>query len=225
MLQLPCDWKDFLKEETSKPYFEKLSEFVENEYSTKTIYPPKPQLFFALKLVKPQDVKVVILGQDPYINPGQAHGLCFSVADGAKCPPSLLNIYKALEYDLGITPTKNGNLEGWAQQGILMLNAILTVREGSTQSHSGHGWETFTDSIIHKLANLPQKKVFLLWGNYARKKTALIKGDQNLVLQAVHPSPLSFHHGFLQCKHFSQTNKFLQDNNLKPIDWAFRSHS
>ena len=185
------------------------------------IYPPDPYRVF--RLTQPQDVRVVILGQDPYHGYGQANGLCFSVGEGVACPPSLVNIYKALQYDLGIEPTSCGDLRGWAKQGVLLLNSVLTVREGRPQSHAGKGWERFTDAVVAMLAARQKPLVFMLWGGYAKRKGAMIDKTRHLVLESVHPSPLSFYQGFLECRHFSKANAFLTAHGMRPIDWSKRS--
>lgn len=211
------NWDNILKEEFNKPYFEKLMDFVDNEYENYTIYPKKENIYNALKLTSPENVKIVILGQDPYINEGQAHGLSFSVQDGIAIPPSLRNIYKELESDLGIVQPNSGNLTKWAEQGVLLLNTILTVRAGSSNSHEGRGWRTFTNKIIEYLGK-KENIVFLLWGKNAQEKEWLI-GSKNLVLKAPHPSPLSAYRGFFGCKHFSKANEYLKENGITPIDW------
>lgn len=212
------NWDSILEEEFNKPYFEKLMEFVNNEYENYTIYPEKDNIYNALKLTAPENVKVVILGQDPYINKGQAHGLSFSVQDGVAIPPSLRNIYREQRKDLGIIQPSSGNLTKWAEQGVLLLNATLTVREGLSNSHQGKGWGIFTDAIIKYLGN-QEHIVFLLWGNFAKAKEKLIDKSKNLVLTAAHPSPLSATRGFFGCEHFSKTNQYLLENNISPINW------
>lgn len=202
------NWDSILEEEFNKPYFEKLMEFVNNEYENYTIYPEKDNIYNALKLTAPENVKVVILGQDPYINKGQSHGLSFSVQDGVAIPPSLRNIYREQRKDLGIIQPSSGNLTKWAEQGVLLLNATLTVREGLSNSHQGKGWGIFTDAIIKYLGN-QEHIVFLLWGNFAKAKEKLIDKSKNLVLTAAHPSPLSATRGFFGCEHFSKTNQYL----------------
>lgn len=212
------EWDEILKEEFNKPYFEKLTKFVEDEYANHNVFPEKKDIYNALKLVPPDKVKVVILGQDPYINKGQAHGLSFSVQDGIAIPPSLRNIYKELESDLAIAPAVSGNLTKWAEQGVLLLNTTLTVRGGSSNSHQGKGWGLFTDSIIKYLGN-KEHIVFILWGKNAQAKAKLVNQDKNLVLMAAHPSPLSATRGFFGCKHFSKTNEYLRNNNIEAVDW------
>ena len=208
------NWDNILEEEFNKPYFEKLMEFVNSEYENYTIYPEKDNIYNALKLTKPEDVKVVILGQDPYINKGQAHGLSFSVQDGIAIPPSLRNIFREQRKDLGIIQPNCGNLTKWAEQGVLLLNATLTVREGLSNSHQGKGWGIFTDAIIKYLGQ-QEHIVFILWGNFAKAKRKYIDTSKNLVLEAAHPSPLSATRGFFGCEHFSKANKYLEENNIK----------
>ena len=212
------NWDNILEEEFNKPYFEKLMEFVNSEYENYTIYPEKDNIYNALKLTKPEDVKVVILGQDPYINKGQAHGLSFSVQDGIAIPPSLRNIFREQRKDLGIIQPNCGNLTKWAEQGVLLLNATLTVREGLSNSHQGKGWGIFTDAIIKYLGQ-QEHIVFILWGNFAKAKRKYIDTSKNLVLEAAHPSPLSATRGFFGCEHFSKANKYLEENNINPINW------
>lgn len=212
------NWDNILKEEFNKPYFKKLMDFVNDEYENYTIYPDKDNIYNALKLTPPERVKVVILGQDPYINEGQANGLSFSVKDGITIPPSLRNIYREQRKDLGIIQPKSGNLTKWAEQGVLLLNTTLTVRKGLSNSHQGKGWSNFTDAIIKYLGQ-QEHIVFLLWGNFAKAKEKLINRNKNLILTAAHPSPLSATRGFFGCQHFSKTNEYLLKNNLSPIDW------
>lgn len=218
MIKIGNEWDEIVKGEYEKNYFQKLMNFIEEEYNTKTIYPEKENIYNALKLVPPDKVKVVILGQDPYINKGQAHGLSFSVQDGITIPPSLRNIYKELESDLVIAPASSGNLTKWAEQGVLLLNTTLTVRSGSSNSHKGKGWGLFTDSIIKYLGN-KENIVFILWGKNAQEKENFIDNNKNLVLKAAHPSPLSASRGFFGCKHFSKTNEYLKEHNIEPINW------
>ncbi len=184
------------------------------------MYPPGPQIFNALNSTPFESVRVVILGQDPYHGPGQAHGLCFSVLPGVKIPPSLANIYREIESDLGTPRASNGCLQSWAEQGVLLLNAVLTVERGQAGSHQGKGWELFTDNIVQLLNDKRQNLVFMLWGSYAMKKGAVINPRKHLVLKAPHPSPLSAHRGFLGCKHFSHANAYLQEHGIEPIDWS-----
>lgn len=220
---LDKSWSSLLKEEFSKDYYNKILNFLEGEYSTKSIYPPRKNIFEALNLTHYDDVKVVILGQDPYHGPNQAHGLSFSVNLGVKIPPSLLNIYKELHSDLDCYIPNNGFLEKWANQGVLLLNTSLTVIQGKANSHQKIGWTIFTDKIISLLNEKKTPVVFILWGNNAISKKALITNPKHLVLQSVHPSPLSAHRGFFGSKPFSQTNDFLIANNLKPIDWQIEN--
>ena len=219
MIKFGNEWDDLLKDEFKKEYYLKLREFLKEEYSTKTIYPPMYDIFNAFKYTSYSDVKAVILGQDPYHGKGQAHGLCFSVLKGVTPPPSLVNIYKELNNDINFEIPNHGELTKWAKEGILLLNTTLTVREASPNSHKGKGWETFTDNVISILNKREKPIVFLLWGGNARSKKALITNKNHLVLESVHPSPLSAYGGFFGCGHFSKTNRFLQENNIEPIDW------
>ncbi len=212
-------WKAVLQEEFDKPYFEILTNFVRKEYQTTTIYPPAKLIFNAFNLCPFDQAKVVIIGQDPYHGPGQAHGLCFSVNDGVAYPPSLINIFKEIEDDLHRPTPASGNLERWAKQGVLLLNAILTVRANQPASHQNKGWEEFTDRVIKELSDKRDGLVFMLWGSYAQKKGAVIDTKKHLVLKAVHPSPLSAYRGFFGCKHFSQANAYLQSRGKSPIEW------
>ena len=216
-------WDKLLRGQFDSEYFDKLREFLRAEYAAHTVYPPKKDILAAFAHTPYENVKVVIIGQDPYIGERQANGMCFSVGEGVKCPPSLVNIYKALEFDLGIPPTASGDLSGWAEQGVLLLNAVLTVRAGMSGSHAGRGWERFTDFVISLLNKSERPVVFMLWGGYAKKKGALITDPKHLILTSVHPSPLSFYQGFLQCRHFSQANDFLIKNGREPIRWELRS--
>lgn len=214
-------WADGLAQEVHKPYFETLMERVEAAYAAGPVYPPRPQLFSALALTPPERVRAVILGQDPYHEPGQAHGLSFSVQPGVAIPKSLKNIYRELQDDLGIAPPDHGCLTGWAEQGVLLLNSVLTVEAHQAGSHKSFGWEKFTDSIIAATNTLPQPIAFVLWGNYAIKKAKLIRSDApRLVLTGVHPSPLSAYRGFFGSKPFSKVNAFLEEQGQMPIDWA-----
>jgi uracil-DNA glycosylase len=227
--QFPLDeaWKSLFSEEIQKDYFVALFHFLEKEYADScvennlfsaqesSVFPPKQLVFNAFNVCPLQKIKVVILGQDPYHERGQAHGLAFSVPEGVKIPPSLRNIYKEIQQDLGIIAPSSGNLERWAKQGVLLLNATLTVREGQAGSHQGKGWETFTDAVIRLISERADRVVFMLWGAYAQQKKSLIDASKHLILTTSHPSPLSAHRGFLGCKHFSKANDFLQ----KKIDW------
>ena len=212
-------WKKHLQTEFDKPYFDELVRFVRNEYATHTVYPPGKQMFAAFDACPFDNVKVVILGQDPYHEPGQAHGLCFSVNEGVQFPPSLQNIFKEIESDLGKPVPSNGNLLRWARQGVLLLNATLTVRAHQAGSHQNRGWEAFTDAVIHHLAEEREHIVFILWGAYAQRKGAFIDRTLHLVLQSPHPSPLSAHRGFFGNHHFSQANQYLTAHGIEPIDW------
>ncbi len=216
---LDNSWKELLKEEFEKPYFPALKSFLLQEKKQSIIYPPGTQIFSAFNHTPFNKVKVVILGQDPYHGPGQAHGLCFSVPHGITPPPSLVNVFKELKSDLGIPVPKHGNLQKWAQQGVLLLNATLTVRANQAGSHQKKGWEIFTDKVIELASRKGKNIVFILWGNYAQQKSILIDSSKHLILKAVHPSPLSASRGFFGCRHFSQTNQYLIQNNLSPINW------
>lgn len=212
-------WKHRLSNEFEKEYFEKLTAFVRQEYATTTIYPPAKLIFNAFDLCPFNKVKVVILGQDPYHGPGQAHGLCFSVPDGIEFPPSLVNIFKEIERDLSIPYPSSGNLTRWAEQGVLLLNATLTVRAHQAGSHQNKGWETFTDAVIRIQANERDHLAFLLWGSYAQRKGEFIDTSRHLVLKSPHPSPLSAHRGFFGNDHFSKVNEFLLSAGETPIQW------
>lgn len=216
---LNIKWDLVLSEEFDKPYFTSLLEKLELEYKNYTVYPEYSDIFTAFKLVDYNDVKVVILGQDPYHNPNQAHGLAFSVKEGCPLPPSLKNIYKEIEDDLGLSMGKSGHLVKWANQGVFMLNAILTVRKNEPKSHDKIGWKTFTDEVIKKLNEKTEPLVFLLWGNDAISKSKFITNPNHLILTSVHPSPLSSFRGFFGCKHFSLANKFVSKHYNKTIDW------
>lgn len=218
-VRLEKSWKELLKNEFDKPYFKSLSEFVHNEYKTNTIYPPAKFIFNALDSLPVDKVKVVIIGQDPYHGEGQAHGLSFSVPDGISLPPSLQNIYKELGSDLGKVHSKSGNLEHWVKEGVLLLNATLTVRAHQAGSHQNKGWEQFTDAIIHHLADSKENLVFILWGNYAQRKGAFIDPQKHLVIKSAHPSPLSAHNGFFGSQPFSKTNKYLEAHGRSSINW------
>ena len=218
MYQLKNSWDKVLNEEFEKPYFLELCEFLKKEYDQYTIYPPKQRVFSALKTTEFDDVKVVILGQDPYHGEGQAHGLAFSVQPGIKAPPSLVNIFKEINNEYGTNLGKNGCLVSWAKQGVLLLNTALTVRAGQANSHKGKGWEIFTDAVISALNKKETPVVFLLWGSNARSKTKLITNKNHLVLETVHPSPLSAYAGWFGCNHFKKANEFLSKFTT-PIDW------
>lgn len=217
--QIDQEWKEVLTEEFQKPYFETLRNFLVEEKKKFVIYPPGKNIFEAFNRTPFSKVRVVILGQDPYHGQGQAHGLCFSVPSGVDFPPSLQNILKELESDLGIPFPKSGDLSKWAGQGVLLLNATLTVRANLAGSHQGHGWEQFTDEAIRKLSERHTGLVFLLWGNYARNKKNLIEIGKHFILEAPHPSPLSVYRGFSGCRHFSVANNWLEKNGKPPIDW------
>lgn len=212
-------WKSQLKGQFELEYFRELVRFVKEEYKTQTVYPPGQKIFNAFDQCAFDQVKVVILGQDPYHGPGQANGLCFSVADGIKKPPSLVNIYKEIQQDTGTTLPESGNLERWAEQGVLLLNATLTVRARQPGSHQGKGWEEFTDSVVASLNASRENLVFMLWGAYAQRKGAVIDRRKHLVLEAPHPSPFSVHRGFFGCRHFSQCNDYLMRTGKEEIDW------
>lgn len=212
-------WEKVLQTEFDKPYFKDLTDFVRSEYATATIYPPASLIFNAFNLCPFSKVKVVIIGQDPYHGPGQAHGLCFSVNDGVQFPPSLQNIFKEIKSDLDIPIPTSGNLTRWAEQGVLLLNATLTVRAHSAGSHQKKGWETFTDSVIRILAEQKENLVFILWGAYAQKKGAFIDNNRHLILSSAHPSPLSAYNGFFGNHHFSLTNEWLQKHGIDTINW------
>lgn len=219
VVDLGNSWNLALHDEFQKEYYIKLKAFLLDEYKTKTIYPDIRNVFNALKMTSFEDVKVVILGQDPYHEPNQAHGLAFSVQDGIDFPASLKNIFKELESDLGIPVPKSGNLSKWAKQGVLLLNTVLTVRAHQAGSHRGHGWEEFTTSIIKKLNEREKPIIFVLWGNDAKKKTEFITSPNHYILKAAHPSPLSAYNGFFGCHHFSKINEILRNNNEKEIEW------
>lgn len=216
---LPADWRRVLADELQKDYWQNLTNNVEKEYGQQTIFPPADLIFNAFSHCPFSDVKVVILGQDPYHGAGQAMGLAFSVPGDTKIPPSLRNIYKEIEQDLGKEPPQSGDLTHWADQGVLLLNATLTVRAGEAGSHQRLGWETFTDSVIKHISREKDHVVFLLWGNYARAKVGLIDQSKHFVLMAAHPSPLSAYNGFFDCRHFSKTNEYLKANDQTPIEW------
>ena len=217
-------WKEALADEFDKPYFENLISFVKEEYKHHTCYPPGKQIFAAFDYCPFDKVKVVILGQDPYHNPGQAHGLSFSVPDGVKPPPSLMNIFKEIQDDLGLPYPSTGNLEKWARQGVLLLNASLTVVANTPMSHSQIGWHIFTDEVIKHISSAKENVVFMLWGKFAQNKAALIDANKHKILTAAHPSPLSAYNGFMGCRHFSKTNQYLQHVGEKPIDWALQRY-
>jgi uracil-DNA glycosylase len=219
-VNIESSWKKQLSAEFEKPYFKELIGFVKEEYSQHTCYPPGKQIFSAFDHCPFNKVEVVIIGQDPYHGPGQANGLCFSVKDGVPMPPSLINIFREIETDLNKPFPQTGNLERWANQGVLLLNAVLTVRKGEAASHQGKGWETFTDAVIQKISEEKKDVVFLLWGGYAKKKGARVNQEKHLLLETGHPSPLSANKGhWFGNKHFSKTNKFLAEKGKKQIEW------
>ncbi len=219
MVQIGNDWDEILKDEWEKPYYRELRAFLKKEYASHTVYPDMYDIFNALKYTSYENTRVVILGQDPYHEPGQAHGLCFSVKRGVPKPPSLENIFSELQNDLGFAPPAHGELTDWAKQGVLMLNTVLTVREHAANSHKDHGWEKFTDRVIAELNRKQTPVVFLLWGTPARKKAEIITNPIHQKLITVHPSPLSAYRGFFGCRHFSEANRILTENGLLPIDW------
>ncbi|MBC1935265.1 uracil-DNA glycosylase [Listeria grandensis] len=219
MIQLGNDWDTLLQEEFSKDYYLNLREFLKVEYGNERVYPDMYDIFNALKYTAYQDTKVVILGQDPYHGAGQAHGMSFSVKPGVRTPPSLVNMYKELADDLGLQMPNNGYLLPWAKQGVLLLNTVLTVREGKPNSHANNGWELLTDTIISLLDQKTEPVVFLLWGNNAKSKQVLLHNPNHLILTSVHPSPLSANRGFMGCQHFSKANRYLATNGEQTIDW------
>ena len=216
-------WRKRLQEEFDKPYFEQLVTFVKNEYNTTVVFPPADDIFNAFHLTPLKDVKVVILGQDPYHNVHQAHGLSFSVLPGEEAPPSLKNIYKELHDDCGCYIPNNGYLKKWADQGVLLLNTVLTVRAHQANSHQGHGWEQFTDAVINAVNMQDRPIVYMLWGRPAQSKIPMLTNPKHLILKAPHPSPLSAYRGFFGCKHFSQANEFLKEHGIEPIDWQIEN--
>jgi uracil-DNA glycosylase len=219
-IKLEDSWKQALADQFSAPYMTALKQFLQAEKQAgKVIFPKGAEYFRALDLTPLGQVKVVILGQDPYHGEGQAHGLCFSVQPGVRIPPSLVNIYKEMQSDLGIPPARHGTLEHWAKQGVLLLNSVLTVERSLAASHQGRGWEKFTDAVIARVNEQHTPAVFMLWGSYAQKKAAFVDQTKHLVLKAPHPSPLSAHNGFFGSKHFSKANAFLEENGIAPIDW------
>ena len=222
MVYIGNDWDNVLEGEFEKDYYKKLEEFLEAEYREHNVYPPKENLFNALKFSSYEDTKVVILGQDPYHEPNQAHGLCFSVNKGVKVPPSLVNIYKEIQSDLGLIPPNHGCLEDWARQGVLLLNTVLTVRRGEANSHKGKGWEIFTDRIVKLLNEREKPMVFILWGANAKSKKALITNKEHMIITGVHPSPLSAFNGFFGGGYFSKANRFLEVTGQSPINWEIK---
>ena len=222
MIQIGNDWDAVLKEENGKEYFMKLQEFLAEERQTHMVYPPEKDVFNALKYSSLADTKVVIFGQDPYHEPGQAHGMCFSVNKGIAVPPSLINIYKEIETDLGIKPPSHGYLADWAGQGVLLLNTVLTVRRGEANSHRGKGWETFTDRVTEDLNEREKPMVFILWGANAREKAKLITNKEHMIITGAHPSPLSAWKGFFGGRYFSKANRFLKITGQTPINWELK---
>jgi len=220
MVKITKEWDEILSEEFSSPTYQNLREFLKVEYSTKRVYPDMYDIFNSMKLTAFEDIKVVIIGQDPYHEKGQAMGLSFSVPEGEKIPPSLVNIYKEITSETGKAMPSHGNLTSWAKQGVLLLNSVLTVVEHRANSHKGKGWETFTDGVIKKISAKKEGVVFLLWGAPARSKKALIDGSKHLILETVHPSPLSAYNGFFGCGHFNKTNEYLIKMGKKPIEWS-----
>ncbi|MBE6178625.1 MAG: uracil-DNA glycosylase [Rikenellaceae bacterium] len=218
-VNIASDWKELLREEFDKPYFEELVQFVREEYATHRIYPRGSNIFRAFDKCPFEQLKVVIIGQDPYHGPGQANGLCFSVGDGVPFPPSLRNIFQEVASDIGTPIPASGNLDRWAEQGVLLLNAVLTVREHEAASHAGRGWEQFTDAVVRAIATRKEGIVYLLWGSYAQRKGAMADPARNCILKAVHPSPLSAYRGFLGCRHFSRANEYLLSQGKTPINW------
>ena len=223
MAQLSGDWQEALKDEFKQPYYLKLYKKVVEEYRTQQVFPPPAEMFNAFHFTPLHEVKVVILGQDPYHGIGQANGLCFSVKPDVEIPPSLVNIYKELQQDLGCYIPDNGCLESWAKQGVLLLNTVLTVRAHQANSHKGIGWEEFTDAVIRILDEEDRPIVFMLWGRPARQKESMLHNPRHLVLSAAHPSPLSAYSGFFGCRHFSRANQFLTENGVEPIDWQIQN--
>lgn len=213
------DWREILQEEFDKPYFEQLTQFVRAEYGRSVIYPAGRNIFRAFDKCSFDNLKVVIIGQDPYHGVGQANGLCFSVNDGVPFPPSLQNIFKEIQSDLGIAIPQSGNLDRWAEQGVLLLNSVLTVRAHEAASHAGRGWEQFTDAVVRIISERREGIVYMLWGSYAQRKGQVVDGNKNFILKSVHPSPLSVYRGFFGCKHFSQANAYLQSIGKTPINW------
>ena len=225
MAMISNDWLPAMQGEFGQPYYKELFRFVKEEYANYVVYPPADDIFNAFHLTPLSKVKVVILGQDPYHNEGQAHGLCFSVQPGTEIPPSLQNIYQELRDDLGCTIPNHGFLEKWAKQGVLMLNTVLTVRAHQANSHQGRGWERFTDAVIQAVNQKDAPVVFLLWGRPAQQKRAVLTNPKHLVLEAPHPSPLSAYRGFFGCRHFSKANEFLKKNGVEPIDWQIENRN
>ncbi len=220
MINIGNKWDDLLKNEFQKEYYLKLSKFIDEEYIYKKIYPPKDQLFSIFKVLKLEDIKIVIIGQDPYHQPGQAHGMAFSVMPGVKKPPSLVNIFKEIKEDIGCEIPDSGYLLEWARQGVFLMNTCLSVIDSKPNSHRKKGWEIFTDEVIRQIDADDTPKVFLIWGNDAKRKKELIQNENHLVLETVHPSPLSAYNGFFGCRHFSKANKYLKENMREEINWC-----
>lgn len=220
MISIDNSWDEFFTQQTKQDYYNPLQEFVAQQYAATEVYPARENIFTAFREVPPENIRVVILGQDPYHQPGQSHGMAFSVQEGVKRPPSLVNICKEIKSDLGCEMSDSGYLLPWAKQGVFMLNAVLTVERGKPESHRKKGWEKFTDAVIAHINETEQPKVFMLWGNFARQKKALITSKQHLILEAAHPSPLAAYNGFFGCKHFSKANNFLIFNGFVPINWS-----
>ncbi len=218
-VRIAQDWKEILGAEFQKPYFEELVSFVRSEYASGEVYPAGRNIFRAFDKCPFDKLKVVIIGQDPYHGPGQANGLCFSVNEGVPFPPSLQNIFKEVRDDVGTEVPMSGELDRWAEQGVLLLNAVLTVRAHNAASHAGRGWEQFTDAVVRAIAERKRGVVYMLWGSYAQRKCAIVDGSQNLILRAVHPSPLSAYRGFFGCRHFSAANAYLESQGCSPIVW------
>lgn len=218
-VRIASDWNEILQTEFTKPYFDELVSFVKGEYASGVVYPTGSNIFRAFDKCPFDKLKVVIIGQDPYHGPGQANGLCFSVGEGVPFPPSLQNIFKEVASDVGTPVPISGELDRWAEQGVLLLNSVLTVRQHCAASHAGRGWETFTDAVVRAIAERKEGVVYMLWGSYAQKKGAIANPEKNLILKAVHPSPLSAYRGFFGCKHFSQANQYLQQIGKTPIEW------
>ena len=218
-VKIAADWQEILQPEFDKPYFDELTRFVRAEYGSTTVFPAGKNIFRAFDKCPFESLKVVIIGQDPYHGVGQANGLCFSVNDGVPFPPSLQNIFKEIKSDLGVDVPQSGNLDRWAEQGVLLLNAVLTVRAHEAASHAGRGWEQFTDAVVRIINERKQGGVYMLWGSYAQRKGQVADANRNLILKSVHPSPLSVYRGFFGCKHFSQANAYLQSIGKSPIIW------
>ena len=219
MMHIGNEWDALLADEIQKDYYLKLRQFLISEYTTRRIYPPMEDIFNALRHTSYSDVRAVILGQDPYHGPGQAHGMCFSVKRGTPPPPSLQNIFKEIKSDLGIDPPQHGELTSWADNGVLLLNTVLTVRAGQANSHKGKGWEQFTDAVVKAISERKEGIVYLLWGSYAQRKGAIVDPTRNLVLKCPHPSPFSANNGFFGCRHFSKANEYLAGHGKEPVRW------